>query len=195
VKLHRFVNRVRGKHTYHRWQVILPSGWVEALGWKPGDELEAVPKAHGLLLRRTPKPKPLAVAVRRPARKPRLEQPKAQPPSPANTPVRWKAAAPARPATKTPPSRKATAAQTPARPETKTPPGRKAARAAGIRYHPGCGKPEAHGAGGPCIRHREYSWEGKRRRHHIFESETDLFQIVEEEILYDLSAPKRRTQA
>jgi bifunctional DNA-binding transcriptional regulator/antitoxin component of YhaV-PrlF toxin-antitoxin module len=54
VKLQKVVNRVRGENTYHRFQVVLPSEQVEALGWDGGEELEAVKRGDSLVLRRAP---------------------------------------------------------------------------------------------------------------------------------------------
>lgn len=52
MKLQRVTNRARGNKTYHKWQVTIPPEVIEALGWKPGDELEPETTKDLLILKR-----------------------------------------------------------------------------------------------------------------------------------------------
>jgi hypothetical protein len=53
MRLKRTLNRTVGEKRYHKWLISdVPPAIVDELGWQPNQELEAVPRADGLLIRR-----------------------------------------------------------------------------------------------------------------------------------------------
>lgn len=56
MKLQREVNRTVGEVTYYKWRVPVPAEMIERLGWKKGEELEAVVRGDSLIFRRSKNP-------------------------------------------------------------------------------------------------------------------------------------------
>jgi hypothetical protein len=52
VKLQKVVGLKIGDKTYYRWQITLPAGVVEKVGWGQGDLIAVTARKDGVLLRR-----------------------------------------------------------------------------------------------------------------------------------------------
>lgn len=52
MKLQRVVNRKTADRTYYKWKLQLPPDLVEAVGWEPGDEIEATRTEDGRVILR-----------------------------------------------------------------------------------------------------------------------------------------------